>query len=74
MTFFGINIFGKILQIFYATHQDYWDLSKELVADFKEVFMLFDKDEDGVLTFNELQQGEMIRILSFQSIHNIECR
>ena len=28
----------------------------ELVAHFKEVFMLFDKDEDGVLTFHELQQ------------------
>ena len=27
----------------------------EQVADYKEVFMLFDKDEDGVLTFNELE-------------------
>ena len=26
------------------------------MADLKEVFMLFDKDEDGVLTFNELEQ------------------
>ena len=34
--------------------QDIWCLSKDLVADLKEVFMLFDKDEDGVLTFSEL--------------------
>ena len=26
------------------------------MADLKEVFMLFDKDEDGVLTFHELEQ------------------
>ena len=26
-----------------------------MVADLKEVFMLFDKDEDGVLTFSELE-------------------
>ena len=25
------------------------------VADWKEVFMLFDRDEDGVLSFQELQ-------------------
>jgi hypothetical protein len=25
------------------------------VAEFKEVFMLFDRDEDGVLSFPELQ-------------------
>jgi hypothetical protein len=31
-----------------------WNLSDEQVSDFKEVFMLFDKDEDGVLTFPEL--------------------
>ena len=31
------------------------DLSKETVADLKEVFMLFDKDEDGVLSFPELE-------------------
>ena len=35
--------------------QDFWSLSKETVADLKEVFMLFDKDEDGVLAFNELE-------------------
>ena len=31
-----------------------WQLTDEQVAEFKEVFMLFDKDEDGVLTFPEL--------------------
>ena len=35
--------------------QDTWHLSKETVADLKEVFMLFDKDEDGVLSFPELE-------------------
>ncbi|XP_023343408.1 calmodulin-A [Eurytemora carolleeae] len=32
-----------------------WKLSDEQVAEFKEVFMLFDRDEDGVLSFQELQ-------------------
>ena len=30
--------------------QDIWQLSKEVVADLKEVFMLFDKDEDQRLS------------------------
>lgn len=30
-------------------------MSKEYLADLKEVFMLFDKDEDGVLSFSELE-------------------
>lgn len=34
--------------------QTEWQLTDEQVAEFKEVFMLFDKDEDGVLTFPEL--------------------
>jgi Ca2+-binding EF-hand superfamily protein len=34
--------------------QNEWQLSDEQVAEFKEVFMLFDKDEDGVLTYPEL--------------------
>ena len=29
-------------------------MSVEQVAEFKEVFMLFDKDEDGVITFPEV--------------------
>lgn len=32
-----------------------WRLSHEQVAEMKEVFMLFDRDEDGVLSFQELQ-------------------
>ena len=35
--------------------QEKWPLSKEYLADLKEVFMLFDKDEDGVITFTELE-------------------
>ena len=35
--------------------QTVWSLSNEVVADLKEVFMLFDKDEDGVLSFQEVQ-------------------
>ena len=34
--------------------QDEWQLTPEQVAEFKEVFMLFDKDEDGVITFPEV--------------------
>ena len=30
-------------------------LEEEQVAEYKEVFMLFDRDEDGVLSFQELQ-------------------
>ena len=29
-------------------------MTNEQVAEYKEVFMLFDKDEDGVLSFPEL--------------------
>lgn len=32
-----------------------WKLTPEQVAELKEVFMLFDRDEDGVLSFQELQ-------------------
>lgn len=34
--------------------QEEWQLNPEQVAEFKEVFMLFDKDEDGVITFPEV--------------------
>ena len=34
--------------------QQEWKLTNEQVAEYKEVFMLFDKDEDGVLSFPEL--------------------
>ena len=31
-----------------------YKLSKDQVSDYKELFILFDKDENGVLTFAEL--------------------
>ena len=48
--------FEKISQYWYMKWllQMEWQLTDEQVAEFKEVFMLFDKDEDGVLTFPEL--------------------
>ena len=38
----------------FSAFQEEWQLTDEQVAEYKEVFMLFDKDEDGVLTFQEL--------------------
>ena len=35
--------------------QSEYILTNEQVAEYKEVFMLFDKDQDGVLTFTELR-------------------
>ena len=35
--------------------QSVYKLSKEQVSDYKELFILFDKDENGVLSFTELQ-------------------
>merc|ERR1719273_1538537 len=32
-----------------------YKLDSEQIAEYKEVFMLFDKDEDGVLSFSELE-------------------
>ena len=34
--------------------QDQYDITKEQLADFKELFALFDKDGDGILTFAEV--------------------
>ena len=34
-----------------------WDLTEELVADLKEIFILFDKDTDGVLTIEQVYQA-----------------
>ena len=31
-----------------------YKLSKEQIADYKELFLLFDKDENGILSFAEL--------------------
>ena len=39
---------------FHTIFQEEWQLTDTQVAEYKEVFMLFDKDEDGVLTFPEL--------------------
>ena len=32
-----------------------YHLNTEKVAEYKEVFQLFDKDEDGVMSFTELR-------------------
>ena len=34
-----------------------YTLSKAQLSDYKEVFQLFDKNEDGVLSFSELGQA-----------------
>jgi Ca2+-binding EF-hand superfamily protein len=52
-TLFAIrNVY--FLQKIVKSFQDEWQLTPEQVAEFKEVFMLFDKDEDGVITFPEV--------------------
>ena len=38
-----------------------YNLTEEQVAEYKNIFMLFDKDQDGVLTFTEL--GTVMRTL-----------
>ena len=49
--FFSLDANSTIQKFIFQTE---WQLTEEQVSDFKEVFMLFDKDEDGVLTFPEL--------------------
>ena len=44
----------RLLSLAFLYLQEEWQLTDEQVAEYKEVFMLFDKDEDGVLTFQEL--------------------
>ena len=34
-----------------------WDLSEEMVGDLKEIFIMFDKDTDGVLTIEQVSQS-----------------
>lgn len=46
---------------FLLISQSEYDLSEEQVAEFKEAFMLFDKDEDGTITMAEL--GVVMRSL-----------
>ena len=36
------------------TLQAAYDITEDMISQYKEVFKLFDKDEDGVLTFQEL--------------------
>ena len=43
-----------LMYFFFIYLQQEWKLTNEQVAEYKEVFMLFDKDEDGVLSFPEL--------------------
>ena len=50
----------RLRHISVPPEQEFWELSTELVADLKEVFMLFDKDEDGVLSFHELEQARQM--------------
>lgn len=45
---------GETLDLIVTIDLEEWQLSPEQVAEFKEVFMLFDKDEDGVITFPEV--------------------
>ena len=40
--------------VYFFCLQQEWQLTDEQVAEYKEVFMLFDKDEDGVLTYPEI--------------------
>ena len=42
-------------------HQSKYNLMEEQVSDYKEVFILFDKDQDGVLSITEL--GNALRTL-----------
>lgn len=45
----------SLLNLFYRSHlQAEYGLSEEQVAEFKEAFMLFDKDLDGRITATEL--------------------
>jgi len=45
---------GETLDLIVTIDLEEWQLNPEQVAEFKEVFMLFDKDEDGVITFPEV--------------------
>ena len=41
--------------IFYYKENPQWNLTTEEVLDLKELFMIFDTDHDGVLTFSQLK-------------------
>ena len=55
----------KLLYIIICT-QDEWLLSKEVVADLKEVFMLFDKDEDTDFSKYHLKVKSLVSTLETQ--------
>ena len=41
--------------IIYYKENPQWNLTTEEVLDLKELFMIFDTDHDGVLTFSQLK-------------------
>ena len=41
--------------LFYSQENPQWSLTTEEVLDLKELFMIFDTDQDGVLTFTQLK-------------------
>jgi Ca2+-binding EF-hand superfamily protein len=60
-------------------------LSAARISDFNEVFQLFDKNEDGVLSFSEIGQamqtlghritgdGESFSFYSYSSFQDMNC-
>lgn len=57
----GNSISTLLLNPIFIAIQSEYGLSEEQVAEFKEAFMLFDKDEDGTITMAEL--GVVMRSL-----------
>lgn len=55
----------KLLYIIICT-QDEWLLSKEVVADLKEVFMLFDKDEEPCFSKYQIKLKRLVSTLETQ--------
>ena len=57
-----------------AIYQVQYDISKEQLADFKEIFALFDKDGDGIISFTEITSALKTlgqRIPGFISIRDV---
>ena len=44
-----------MFNLFYSQENPQWSLTTEEVLDLKELFMIFDTDQDGVLTFTQLK-------------------
>ena len=34
-----------------------WELTEEMIVDLKEIFLMFDTDQDGVLTLDQARQA-----------------